>query len=432
MCAMPRLHLLLALCSISLSFATHGQAVLNGQDTSYRVITTAVPFLTISPDARAAAMGDAGAATTPDANATYWNAAKLVFAPRDRGVSLSYSPWLRRLVGGMSLAYVSAYSKIDDKQAVALSMNYFNLGDLSLKDNTGLSAGDFKPREFAAAATYARKLSGVFSLAATVRYIYSDVYGTLNTNSAIASQAGQAVSGDLGAYFRTYTEQADFPVRLAFGAVLSNIGTKMNYGGGQRNYLPASLRVGSQMSFVVGAGQFNFALDLSKWLVPTPPVYETIDGQVRRNPDGNPLVRYGKDPNRSYLGAMFGSFGDAPGGFSEEMREVMVSAGGEYVFNNLLMFRLGYFYESPVKGGREYFSAGAGARLGVVGLDLAYLIPTQQNHPLGETIRFSVNLDTGEKFVDKARKVARQTRQKRSPNRKQRPPQYKNRQLRRR
>ena len=427
---MPKIHVMLALSVFSFAVTVRGQAVLNGQDTSYRAITTAVPFLTISPDARAAAMGDAGAATTPDANATYWNAAKLVFTPRDRGVGLSYSPWLRRLVGGMSLAYLSAYSKLDDKQAVALSLNYFNLGDLSLKDNAGLSAGEFKPREFAAAATYARKLSGVFSLAATVRYIYSDVYGTLTTNNAVSSQAGQAVSGDLGAYFRTYTEQTDFPVRLAFGAVLSNIGTKMNYGGGVKNYLPASLRIGSQLSFIVDAGQFNFALDLSKWLVPTPPVYETIGGQVRRNPDGNPLVRYGKDPNRSYLGAMFGSFGDAPGGFAEEMREVMVSAGGEYVFNNMLMFRLGYFYESPVKGGREYFSAGAGARLGVVGLDLAYLIPTQQNHPLGETILLSVNLDTGEKFADKARKVARQTRQQRSPNRKQRAPQYRNRRLR--
>lgn len=428
-----RYHILFLLftgCCVSHSAVA--QFGLNGQDTSYRVLTTAVPFLSISPDARAAGMGDAGAATTPDANATYWNPAKLVFAPADRGVSVSYSPWLRRLVGGMSLSYLSAYTKLDENQAVALAVNYFNLGEFALKDNNGLGAGDFRPREFSAAATYARRISGVLSLAASLRYIYSDLYGNLAASSSLAAQGGNAVSGDLGLYFRTTAPEIGHPVQASFGAVLSNLGTRINYGNGQSNYLPATLRVGGQLGFTVGASQFNFALDLSKWLVPTPPVYETRNGVVQRTPDGRPIIRQGQNPGRPYMSAVFGSFGDAPDGLNEELQEVMAAMGGEYIFNNMLMFRAGYFYESRAKGGRQYFTTGAGARFGMLGLDAAYLIPVQQNHPLGETIRFSVHLHTGEKFVAKERKTVRRTRQKPNPNRKQRPPQYRNRRLKRR
>ncbi len=405
------------------------QLVLNGQDTSYRVITTAVPFLTISPDARAAGMGDVGAATTADVNATYWNPAKLVYTKADRGISLSYSPWLRRLVGGMSVSYVSAYSKLDDNQAVAFSVNYFNLGNLSLKDNTGQNAGEFRPREFALAATYSRKLSEVFSLAASLRYIYSDIYGTLTSGNGVSTQGGNAIAGDLGAYFRTAPPELGSPVQFALGAVLSNLGTRIDYGTGQKNYLPASLRVGSQVGFTLGFNQINVAVDLNKWMVPTPPVYQTTGGIIQRTADGKPIIRHGKDPNRPYLSAVFGSFSDAPGGISEELQEITFSAGGEYIFNKLLMFRLGYFYESPGKGGREYLSTGAGAQLGMIGLDLAYLIPFQQNHPLGETIRFSLHLDVGEKFKATEKRINK-SRQKKNPNRgKQRPPQYKNRRL---
>lgn len=424
--------LVLFALSACLGGPLHAQLVLNGQDTSYRVITTAVPFLTISPDARAAGMGDVGAATTPDVNATYWNPAKLVFAPADRGMSLSYSPWLRRMVGGMSLSYLSAYSKLDQNQAIAFSMNYFNLGNLTLKDNTGQNAGEFRPREFALAATYSRKLSEVFSLAASLRYIYSDIYGNLTSGNGVSVQGGNAVAGDLGAYFRTSPPELGNPVQFSFGAVLSNLGTRIDYGTGQKNFLPANVRIGSQVGFTLGFNQLNFAVDLNKWLVPTPPVYQTRNGIIQRTADGRPIIRHGQDPNRPYLSAVFGSFADAPGGISEEMHEITFSAGGEYIFNKMFMARLGYFYESPTKGGREYLSTGAGAQLGMIGLDLAYLIPFQQNHPLGETIRFSLHLDIGDKYKASAERGTK-NRQKRNPNRgKQRPPQYKNRHVKKR
>ncbi len=421
----------LFILSTLLSIPAYAQLVLNGQDTSYRVITTAVPFLTISPDARAAGMGDVGVATTPDANSTYWNPAKLVYTTADKGVSLSYSPWLRRLVGGMSLSYLSAYSKLDENQAIALSVNYFNLGNLTLKNNSGQTEGEFKPREFALAATYSRKLSAVFSLAATMRYIYSDIYGNLTSGNGVSVQGGNAVSGDLGAYFRTSPPELGNPIQFSLGAVLSNLGTRINYGTGQKNYLPANLRIGSQVGFTLGFNQINFSVDLNKWLVPTPPVYKTRNGVIERTSDGTPVILHGQDPNRPYMSAVFGSFGDAPGGISEELHEITFSAGGEYIFNKMFMARMGYFYESPTKGGREYMSVGAGAQLSMIGLDVAYLIPFQQNHPLGETLRFTLHLDVGKEYKESEGKSS--STKRKNPNRgKQRPPQYKNRRLRHR
>ncbi|MDJ1499541.1 type IX secretion system outer membrane channel protein PorV [Xanthocytophaga agilis] len=412
--------------------SAYAQLVLNGQDTSYRVITTAVPFLTIAPDARAAGMGDVGAATNADVNATYWNPAKLVYTKTDKGISLSYTPWLRRILSGMSVSYLSAYTKLDDKQAIAVALNYFNLGNLSLKDNSGQGAGEFRPREFAIATTYSRKLSEVLSMAATLRYIYSDIYGNLTTGNGVSSQAGNAVAGDLGMYFRTSPPEVSTPVQFAFGAVVSNMGTQISYGFGQKNYLPANLRIGTQVGFTLGFNQINLAVDLNKWLVPTPPVYKTRNGVVERTADGRPIILHGKDPNRSYLSSVFGSFTDAPGGISEEIHEIMFSVGGEYIFNDMFMFRMGYFYESPSKGGREYLSLGAGAQLKSIGLDLAYLVPFQQNNPLGETIRFSLHLDIGDEFKPTEDKT-RTNKNKRNPNtKKQRPPQYKNKHIKRR
>ena len=356
-------------------------------------ITTAVPFLTISPDARHAALGDAGVATSPDANSSYWNAAKLVFIDKKYGGTLSYTPWLGKIVNDMSISYLSGFYKISREQAVAASIKYFDLGDISFRDNNNQPLGDFNPREFAFDATYSRMLSNKFSMGLSARYIYSNLTGAF---SGIDAKPGHSVAVDIGAFYTTEFKTAKVST-LSLGATITNIGAKLSYTDNQnKDFLPTNLRLGA--AYMMELDPYNsltFILDFNKLMVPTPPI---------RSTDGT--IIYGKDDNRSLLSGMFGSFSDAPDGFSEEMHEFMISVGTEYWYKDLFAARIGYFHEHETKGNRKYMTVGLGFRRKAFGIDVAYLVPVNKREsPLAETLRFTLLFQIPELIADKQESV---------------------------
>lgn len=356
--------------------AVTGPGGLIGQENA---ITTAVPFLTISPDARHSALGDAGVATSPDANAAYWNAAKLVFIDKKYGGSLSYTPWLGKIVNDMSVVYLSLFYKITREQALGISVKYFDLGDITF-NNGPLPTdilGVYKPNEYSADVTYSRMLSEKLSIGGALRFIHSNLTGAFTQSGA---QPANSAAVDFGLYYTTPLKNSNNS--LSLGVAITNIGGKISYTGGQnKDFLPTNLRIGS--AFTKELDPFNtitFALDFNKLLVPTPPIYDE---------DGNIIA--GKDPNRSILGGMFGSFSDAPDGFSEEIKEIMTSVGIEYWYNKIFAARLGYFNEAKTKGNRKYMTVGAGFRKNRFGFDMTYIVPTnKREHPLAETLRFTL------------------------------------------
>ncbi|HVD97522.1 MAG TPA: type IX secretion system outer membrane channel protein PorV [Cytophagaceae bacterium] len=357
------------------------------------VITTAVPFLTISPDARSGAMGDVGAAISPDANSIYWNAAKLAFADKDMGFAISYTPWLRKLgINDMSLSYLAGYKKLSKQEAVGVSLNYFNMGSITFTDQAGNAYQDFRPKEFAVSVTYSRKLSNKFSLAPTIKYIYSNLSGNLTIpGSSTVTKPANGAAVDLGAFYTTDARVGGMESKISFGAVISNFGSKLTYTTSSRkDFIPTNLKIGG--AYTVKADQYNkftFAADANKLMVPTPGVSDGNGGYIGNNPNDQ----------KSLFSGVFGSFTDAPGGAKEELREVMLSAGVEYWYNDLFAIRGGYFGENKYKGNRKYFTLGAGLRYQMFGIDFAYLIPMAQNNPLAETLRFTLHFD----FKTKAR-----------------------------
>jgi hypothetical protein len=367
-------------------------STLTGADSTRRPITTAVPFLTITPDARAGAMGDAGVATSPDANSAYWNPAKLARIDNVYGVSLSYTPWLGKIINDMSITYLSGYYKFDKQQAVAMSMKYFNLGEIFFTDDNNQDLGRFNPREFAFDATYSRILTDYLSLGLSGRFIHSNLTGNFSSPSTEA-RPGNAVGADIGVFYDKPILKAGNDSRLAFGAVITNIGSKLTYSDEEsRDFIPTNFRVGSAYTtYLDPYNKLTFALDFNKLMVPTPPVYEVDDNNnIVTGPDGRPVIAKGKDPNRSLLSGMFGSFSDAPDGFREEMKEISLSMGVEYWYNDTFAARMGYFHEHLDKGNRKYLTFGLGFRYQQFGVDFAYLVPRQQEHPLAETLRFSL------------------------------------------
>ena len=354
--------------------------VLVGQDSTNRVITTAVPFLTITPDARAGARGDAGVATSPDVNAIHWNPSKLVFLENNSGFSMSYTPWLGKIINDMFITYLSGYYKLSREQAVAVSMRYFDLGEIFFTDEQNIALGEFNPREFTFDAGYARMLSEDFSIGIVLRYIHSNLTGSFSSGG-VDARPGSSVAGDIGIYYKKDLLMSGKESNIAFGAHLSNIGGKLTYSDeANKDFLPANLRLGT--AYTTNFDPFNkltFALDLNKLLVPSPPV---------RNANGT--IISGKDPERSMLSGVFGSFTDAPDGFSEELKEFMISLGAEYWYNDSFAARAGYFLENDVKGNRKYLTIGLGLRYQIFGIDFAYLVPKEQEHPLAETLRFSI------------------------------------------
>lgn len=370
----------------------HAQVNVAGQDTSRRVITTAVPFLLIATDARAGAMGDAGVATSPDANSTHWNIAKLAFIENDMGFSLSYTPWLGKIINDMSLSYLSGYYKINKEQSVGVSLSYFDMGDIQFTDEYGEDLQNFNPREFAFSGSYARMLSEDMSIGVTLKYIRSNLTGNVfaSTNDG---QAGVSIAADIGWYWNTEIGQNS---NLALGATITDIGNKMTYSNDdQKEFISTAIRLGG--AYTIGLDPYNsltFAMDFSKLMVPTPPVYVVDDnGVVIVDQNGDAQIARGKDPDRALLSGMFGSFTDAPDGFSEELREVMLSFGMEYWYKDLFALRGGYFWEDYDKGDRKYFTMGLGLRYNVFGLDFAYLVPQTRENPLAETLRFTLHFN---------------------------------------
>ena len=374
------------------TFVIAQTGIIVGQDTSRRVITTAVPFLSITPDSRSGAMGDAGVAISPDANSVHWNPSKLAFIDNKMGFALSYSPWLAKIINDMSLSYLSGYYKLTREQTIAVSLRYFDLGEIFFTDDNNNPQGEFNPKELAIDATYARMLSEKFSLGITLRYINSNLTGHFQTSSVEAKPAN-TVAADVSAFYKTDTKIGE----LAFGGNISNIGAKVTYSNQEnKDFIPINLRLGSALTTEIDPyNKITFALDFNKLLVPTPPIYATdANGEYIIDPVTNlPVIERGKDPNRNLLSGMFGSFSDAPDGFSEEMQEIMISFGTEYWYNDLFAARLGYFYENANKGNRQYFTMGVGFRYNVFGFDFAYLVPPQQEHPLAETLRFTLHFN---------------------------------------
>ncbi len=359
-------------------------------------ITVAAPFLSFAPDSRGGAMGDVGAATSADAYSVHWNNAKLVHIDHDMGFSFSYSPWLGRIVDDMSLNYLTFYKKVDRIQTFGASMRYFDLGEIQLTDIQGLPMGVENPRELAIDGTYSRLLTDRFSAGLTMRFIWSNLTGNI-TNSPNA-KPGTSLGFDLGFMYKLPLIFSGKDSELSFGAHMSNIGQKITYTDEEsEDFIPGNLRLGTAFKTNIDADNtITLAIDANKLMVPTPPIYERDDlGNFVLNPDGSYRIESGEDPDRPFLSGTFGSFSDAPNGFSEEIKEITLSFGAEYWYRELFAFRAGYFWEHVDKGDRKFFTTGIGFRYQVFGLDFSYLLAPDQNSPLGETLRLSFlfNLD---------------------------------------
>ena len=350
-------------------------------------IPTAVPFLNITPDSRSGAMGDAGVALSPDANANFWNASKLAFIESTDEFSVSYSPWLRNLVSDMNLSYLGYSHKVDDRNTVGASMRYFNLGSIQLIDANQVDQGTYRPSELALDVSFARKFSDNFSLGLTARYIRSDLSNqAFSTGSTQQTKAASAFAADVSLYYRKDVQQFGIPAIFSFGTKISNLGSRLSYlDNGPQYFLPANLKIGAANTWKLDdLNEITLALDLNKLLVPTPPFR-----------DANGVIISGKDDNRSVPSAIFGSFADAPGGFREEMQEISYSTGIEYAYAKQLYLRAGYFTESANKGNRNYATMGVGFRYLFYGFDFSYLAAQQKNSPLANTLRFSLTINFG-------------------------------------
>lgn len=375
------------------------------EELQLNTITTAVPFLLITPDSRAGGMGDVGCASLNDVNAVHWNASKLAFTEKKMGFGVSYTPWLRALVPDINLAYITGFYKMKKRGTIAGSLRYFSLGDITFTDANGQVTGQFRPNEFAIDVAYGTKLADNFSVGGAVRYVNSNLTGNALVQSS-QTHAGRAIGVDLSAlYKKDKVKLADKKAIVAVGINISNIGNKMSYSDrGDKNsddFIPINLRLGGSLNVKLDDyNSISILADVNKLLVPTPPTYKyevdangVTTGRIEYDADGNPIIESGKDPNRGVAEGMFGSFSDAPGGGKEELREINYSAGLEYWYNHLFAIRAGYFYEHPTKGNRQFFTVGAGVKYNVFGLDFAYLIPTQQRNPLENTLRFTLTFD---------------------------------------
>jgi hypothetical protein len=357
-------------------------AVSQAQVGRINVVTTAVPFLRISPDARAGGMGDLGIATSPDANSSFWNLGKMPFNENSGGLSLSYTPWLKDLLSDVYLASAAGYYKLDDQQAISGSLRYFSLGNIQFTDAMGQNLNTYRPREFGIDAGYSRKLSDKSGLGVALKYIYSNLAsGPAAGNNY---KAATAVAGDIAYY---YNGHDDLGQGWAFGAVISNLGSKIAYtdNADQKDYIPANLGIGTTYTRAPNSSnKITFGIDINKLLVPTPPEEPFTQAQ---------LDAY---RSKSVVSSWFSSFGDAPGGMNEELKEFQLSAGAEYMYNNQFALRTGYFYENKLKGNRRYFTMGVGIKYSSFGLDFSYLLPSGSGvdrNPLSNTLRFSLHFN---------------------------------------
>lgn len=360
----------------------------------FNPIQTGVTSLSIAPDARGASMGDLGAATDPDCNSQFWNPSKYAFAYSRGGVSISYTPWLRKLVNDIFLANLSGYWKIGggDNQAISASLRYFSLGEVTTSEISGQAAQSLNPYEMSFDVGYSRKLSEKFSMGVVFRYIYSDL-GFSDSYAGDNTTGASAFSADISGYFTTYPIIGRNECQWSWGWNISNIGTKVSYNNGEDPaFLPTNLRIGTSFMFpLADYHTLALSLDANKLLVPAKPresdYSDDTEGQQAY------LDALEEWENMSPITGIFKSFSDAPGGAKEELREISLSFGAEYAYNNQFFVRAGYFYENEFKGNRKYFSLGAGFSLNVVRLDASYMLATAQTSPLDQTLRFSLTFD---------------------------------------
>ncbi len=352
-------------------------------------VRTAVPFLTIAPDSRSSAMGDVGAATSPDVNSLHWNPAKYAFIDHDGGAALSYSPWLRGLVNDMNLLYLTGYKRIDKMQTIAASLRYFDMGSIEFYDNAGNFMLNGKPNEFAIDVAYSRKFSDKVSAALAFRYIRSDISSGVTQTAGMKAKAGNSFAADVAVYYHSDLTLADKKGTWALGADISNIGAKISYSNEQeKTFIPINLRIGGSIGLHLDDyNKMTLSMDLNKLLVPTPPLRDEANGDIVA----------GKDPDVGIVQGMFQSFYDAPGGFSEEIHEITYGFGLEYLYRETFAVRTGYFHEHPTKGNRRYFTMGVGLKMNMIGIDFSYLIPTQgRTNPMSNTLRFTLLFNFGQ------------------------------------
>jgi len=371
---------LLTLLITVFGITAHAQTTLvSGQVNAGRIPTPTLLFLNVAPDARSAAMGDAGVALSVDANAVHWNTAKLATTDKKMGFSLSYTPWLRNLVNDMALYNVAGYTVTKKNLVFGFAIDYFDQGLFQATLDNGTSAGNFNSKEFALGISHARKLSEALSLGMNLKYINSNLLGNYQGSGGVSNalKPAETVAADISVF---YSQPTTDPWKYSYALTLSNISGKVTYGGTEKNFIPTNLRVGMAATHEIDdLNKLTFTVDFNKLMVPTPPAYE--NGKI-----------IGTDPATvSAIGGIFGSLYDAPDGIGEEIKEVTTSIGAEYLFNNTFALRTGYFHESEMKGNRKYFTFGLGFKMDQkYGLDFAYLVPSGQGSPLANTLRLTL------------------------------------------
>ena len=353
------------------------------KDKFFNPVTTSVTSQSIAPDARSAGMGDVGAATDPDVVSQYWNPAKYPFNISRAGVAINYTPWLRQLVSDIALAYVAGYYRIGDYSAVSASLRYFSLGEVQMLDDENLT---INPYEMSFDVAYSLMLSENFSLGAAVRWIYSDLTYDFTSDTA----PGSAFAADLSCYYQNYLNIGERECQLGLGLNISNIGSKISFGGDNNSeFIPTNMRLGASLMVPIDEyNRFTIAADANKLLVPTYP----------KQNEGESTEAYQERVQKDYydvssISGIFKSFGDAPGGFKEELQEIQWSVGAEYIYHDKFALRAGYHHESENKGNRKYFTVGAGFKMSVFSLDAGYVIATAKSNPLDQTLRFSLSFD---------------------------------------
>ena len=369
---------------IAMLMATAANGWAQDGKSQFNPIDHAVISQTIAPDARAAGMGDVGAATDPDVNSQYWNPAKYPFCISRAGIALNYTPWLRQLVNDIDLAYLSGYYRIGDYSAISGSLRYFSLGEVYT--GSGDDAMTVKPYEMSLDVAYSLMLSERFSIAAAIRWLYSDLRYDYSEDASPAS----AVAADLACYYNNYINIGQRECQLGLGLNISNIGSKITYFGDERsNFLPANMRLGASLMVPVDEyNRFTIAADANKLLVPTVP--KQNEGESKEEYEQRVIDEYN---NVSAISGIFKSFHDAPGGLKEELQEIQWSVGAEYVYHDQFTLRAGYHHQSENKGNLKYFTVGGGFRMNFFSLDVGYVIATAKSNPLDQTLRFTLAFD---------------------------------------
>lgn len=378
-----------AVALVSLGMTTRAQEVIDPGNISGRqnIISTAVPFLDIAPESRGSSMGNTGVAISPDVNSQYWNPAKYAFIDKETGVAISYSPWLRKLVNDINLSYLAGFKRLDNMQTVSASLRYFSMGEVIFRQTENEPGTQVQPNEFAIDVAYSRILSEHFSGAVAFRYIRSDLQlGLGGFSGSETYQAGNSFAADLAFYYQNDIELGGRDSKLSAGLNISNIGSKISYDDYHEQFIPTNLRLGAALSSELDDyNKLTFTLDLNKLLVPTPDTTETTETLFLSD-------------DQSVISGMFKSFSDAPGGLKEELQEINISVGAEYLYANQFAIRAGYFHEHENKGNRKFFTAGVGIKFNMLNIDASYIIPVVQNNPLANTIRFTLGVDLDQMF----------------------------------